>query len=254
MSWVVDLGNTSLKCASSHEGVIDQSSAVVWQQEDITQTLDEVWGDLPAPAKIICSSVVSKKVNNEFSQWCNEVWGIEPQFIESPEKGCGVTNAYMDASFLGSDRWAGLVGAKHIIDKPCCIIDCGTATTIDVMQEDGQHLGGLILPGIALMRSSLLQGTSISIDGSEEGNSTLFARNTKDAIQGGGLYAMIATIDRVFQDVDVELGVEVSRVLTGGDAETLLPLLQGDIIYKPDLVLQGLAIIEKQLSDTKDVQ
>jgi len=254
MSWVVDLGNTSLKWVMSHEGSINQSSAVLWQQDDVTQTLDEVWGDLPSPTKIICSSVASNQVNDELSQWCKEVWDITPQFIESLEKGYGVTNAYLDANCLGSDRWAVLVGAKHIIGKPCCIVDCGTATTIDVIQQDGQHLGGLILPGMALMRSSLLQRTSITIDDSEEANSTLFARNTRDAIQGGGLYAMIATIDRVFQDVDAELGVDVSRVLTGGDAETLLPLLQGDIMYKPDLVLQGLAIIEKQLSNTEDVQ
>jgi len=133
-------------------------------------------------------------------------------------------------------------------------VDCGTAATIDVLQQNGQHLGGLILPGIALMRSALLDGTTVVIDNSEESNSMLFARNTHDAIQGGGLYAMIATIDRVFQDVEAELGVEVKRVLTGGDASTLLPLLQGDIKYLPDLVLQGLFVIASESNKNKGAQ
>jgi len=243
LSWVVDIGNSSLKWAVCEGSNTGESSSVLWNRDGLAETLDEVWGNLPSPGGLTCSCVAGQSIEEELSVWCKAVWGIEPEFIKSTQSGFGVVNAYADTHRLGSDRWAALVAAKHEMNSACCIVDCGTATTIDVLQHDGKHLGGLIVPGVSLMRSSLLQGTSIDIGDSEEGNSTLFARNTRDAIQGGSLYAMIATIDRVFHDVEAELGVEVKRLLTGGDANTLLPLLHGDIIHMPDLVLMGVAII-----------
>lgn len=243
MSWVVDIGNTSLKWASADGAETEESFSVLRSNEGLAETLDEAWGDLPSPGDITCSCVAGLSVEHEMSSWCNAVWGIEPAYIRAPESGFGVINAYADVQCLGSDRWAALVAARHEIKTACCIVDCGTATTIDVLQGDGNHLGGLILPGVTLMRNALIEGTAVVIDDSEQGNSTLFARNTRDAIQGGSLYAMIATIDRVFQDVETELGGNVKRVLSGGDAGSLLPLLQGDIIYMPDLVLKGVAVI-----------
>jgi len=104
-------------------------------------------------------------------------------------------------------------------------------------------MGGLIIPGRRLMTDSLSSGTKVSIEGSEGDNTTLFARNTADAINGGVLYSIVATLDRVYHDVDQALGAPVHRVITGGDADDILPLLSGKIAHYPDLVLQGLAIL-----------
>ena len=116
-------------------------------------------------------------------------------------------------------------------------------------QADGQHLGGLILPGKRLMRELLSGRTHMLVEESEGDNTTLFARNTADAINGGALYAVVATLDRVYSDVDQTLDEHVNRVITGGDAEDLLPLLQGEAIFLPDLVLQGLAIIYQSMQE-----
>jgi len=254
MTWVVDIGNTSLKWAACHDGKLAESGSVMWRQAGLAETLDDVWGSASSPGSIICSCVAGQSDQDEISNWCRDVWQIEPRFIQASANACGVVNAYTEVDHLGSDRWATLIAAKNRYEQACCIVDCGTAATIDVLQADGMHLGGLILPGITLMRSSLLANTNINIDDSEGSNSTLFARNTRDAIHGGGLYAMIATVDRIFQDVENELAVPVTRILTGGDANTLLPLLKGSIIHEPDLVLQGLAIIAQESNNNEDAE
>ena len=97
---------------------------------------------------------------------------------------------------------------------------------------------------MGLMQSCLLDGTSIKPGESEGQNTTLFARNTADAIKGGALYAMVASIDRVFSDVNAELDDAVSCVLCGGDAPMIKPLLTGSVKYRPDLVLEGLLAME----------
>ena len=75
------------------------------------------------------------------------------------------------------------------------------------------------------------------------GNVSLLARNTEDGVTAGTLYTVVAAVDRIVADVAIELGSAVARIVTGGDAETLLPLLADRWQHEPALVLQGLALL-----------
>src|SRR5665811_873452 len=81
-------------------------------------------------------------------------------FIVAREMQCGVRNGYSNAGQLGSDRWAALIAAWHLVRGKCLVVNCGTAITIDTLSEEGKFLGGLILPGVDLMRRSLVAATS----------------------------------------------------------------------------------------------
>ncbi len=243
MTWVVDIGNSSIKWAEYEAGAITAPHSYLRPGATVAKELDSIWGDLESPGEMICSCVAGDKYERSFKQWCKKTWGLVPVFVRATEQACGVSNAYIKANRLGADRWAALIAAKRLVSGPCCIIDCGTAITIDVLQEDGQHLGGLILPGLTLMRESLSGRTQMLIEESEGDNTTLFARNTADAINGGALYTVVATLDRIYSDVEQALGVKVGRIITGGDAEGLLHLLHSEPDFVPDLVLQGLAVI-----------
>ena len=70
-----------------------------------------------------------------------------------------VRNGYEDIAQLGVDRWAAIVGAYTHFGSAVCIVDAGTAVTVDLVRDGGRHLGGLIVPGLQLMRSSLEQDT-----------------------------------------------------------------------------------------------
>ena len=243
MTWVVDIGNSSIKWAECADGEVGKSHSFYRTAQGVAEDLDSIWGNDPSPEELICSCVAGQEFEQALEQWCHLVWGIKPVFIRSTAQANGVRNAYQQCDRLGSDRWAALVAAHQLISGPSCVISCGTAMTIDVLEADGQHMGGLIIPGRRLMTDSLSSGTKVSIEGSEGDNTTLFARNTADAINGGVLYSIVATLDRVYHDVDQALGASVHRVITGGDADDILPLLSGKIAHYPDLVLQGLAIL-----------
>ena len=154
----------------------------------------------------------------------------------------GVSNAYTSPERLGADRWATLVAAHHLYPGPSCVVDCGTAVTIDAVAGTGEHLGGLILPGLTMMRQALVENTQ-GIGRVATGDVSLLARNTDDGVTAGTLYALVAALDRIVADVAAELDGEVALLLTGGDAGMLLPLLQDSWQHEPDLVLQGLAVI-----------
>lgn len=245
MSWVVDVGNSSINWSETQGKQLVQPESFIWHKLGMAESLDQAWGESGAPERITCACVAGKDIEAEMTQWCRDVWQMEPEFIQAQQHGYGVSNAYLDAERLGADRWAALVAVRSLSDSPACIVDCGTAITIDVMESGGKHLGGLILPGIGTMRSALLDRIRITLEESEGGNSTLFARNTTDGVNGGVLYAIIATLDRVYNDVDAEMGTNIDRIITGGDAATLLPLLKGECKYMPDLVLQGLTIMSE---------
>lgn len=245
MTWVVDIGNSSINWGACRDGCITKSQSFYRTELGMAEDLDGIWGSEPSPESIVCSCVAGEKIEQAFVTWCEQVWGIQPTMIRSTAQAFGVKNAYLQSDRLGSDRWSALIAVHQLLGEACCLVSCGTAMTIDVIEADGQHLGGLIMPGRRLMCESLSQGTAISIGESEGDNTTLFARNTADAINGGALYAMVATLDRIYDDVDQAMSSPVRRVITGGDAVDVLPLLRGDILHYPDLVLQGLAIIQK---------
>ena len=187
MSWVVDIGNSSIKWAGYKEGAITDGQSYLRSGSSVAEDLQAIWGGLPTPGEMICSCVAGAEFEQAFIQWCQDTWDLEPVFVYATEQACGVNNAYINAERLGADRWAALLAAHRLVPGPVCIIDCGTAITIDVVQDDGQHLGGLILPGLKLMRESLTGRTHMPVEESEGDNTTLFARNTADAINGGAL-------------------------------------------------------------------
>ena len=155
-------------------------------------------------------------------------------------------NAYVEPQRLGSDRWAALIGAHAAVSGPLCVVDCGSAVTLDALDVKGQHLGGLIIPGLDMMRGALINNTSGIHEQAlarGEGEVSVLARDTQGAVTGGVLYTLIAVIDRVTADLAADLQSPLTRVITGGDAERLLPLLAGPYRHEPELVLQGLAIV-----------
>lgn len=149
----------------------------------------------------------------------------------------GVRNNYEVPARLGVDRWCALLGARAMTTAPCLVVMAGTATTIDTLDADGQFLGGLILPGLDLMRRSLARDTAALplADGKHQPN----PRNTDDAIMSGCLEAQLGAIERAF--ARLPQATTACCLLSGGAAQQLAPLL--DIPHRliDNLVLEGLA-------------
>jgi type III pantothenate kinase len=158
--------------------------------------------------------------------------------------GIELQNTYAEPARLGADRWHALIGARARFPKgPLAVISAGTATTVDGLAADGRFLGGVIVPGLELMRASLAGGTGrLPL---AEGEYVPHPQNTDDAIRTGLLDAQLGLVERRVRRIREVVGGGVQVVLCGGHAGALLPQLQtlaglGRIAQEPDLVLRGL--------------
>jgi len=244
MTLLVDIGNSRLKWTIAKGGKLEAGQSLVHTDGDLPAQLDAAWGSLGAPRRVLACSVADEQTDQQLAQWVQAHWQVPMSFVVSGRRACGVVNAYQQPNRLGADRWAALVAARVSGKGPACIIDCGTAVTVDLLADDGNHLGGLIVPGLQLAQSSLSAGTGRIGIGSEpkaDGRISVFARSTRDAVTGGSLYQLVAFVDRVCSDLRQQYGDDLRCLITGGDAPTILPLLGQMPEHRPQLVFEGMA-------------
>jgi type III pantothenate kinase len=173
--------------------------------------------------------------------------GAEMHFAKSERNAFGITNAYRQPRRLGVDRWVAMIGARAESKSALCVVDAGTALTIDALDGSGQHLGGQIIPGLRLMARALQTETSdIGAPAKSASNTAagmgLFADNTRQAVQTGALTAVCGAIERAVRIMRAE-GLRPKIILTGGDSSRILTQLDGKVLHRPHLVLQGLALM-----------
>lgn len=168
---------------------------------------------------------------------CAARLGVPLQWVRAQAAGNGVVNGYEHPEQLGADRWAALIGARALHAGPALVVMSGTATTVDVLAADGVFRGGLILPGLALMRDSLALGTADLP--ATAGDFRPLPRNTFDAMASGCLNATLGAIERMFRAVADQSGALC--LLSGGAAPTLAPHLALPHRVVDNLVLEGLA-------------
>jgi type III pantothenate kinase len=246
---VLDVGNSSVKWAIEKNGVLEVGGRFYYRDEGFSRSASRAWEGLPAPRVIAVANVAGAGMEHEISEWAGKIWETAPCYIRATKQAAGVTNAYREPGTLGADRWAAIVAARHDTENPVCVIDCGTAITLDVVDAAGRHLGGLIAPGLAMMRRSLVQETNAigSMPDGADGLQSLFSRSTIEGVSSGIMHMAGALIDRVTGEAAVGYGCNLEAVITGGDAEKLLPLLLRTPRYDRHLVLKGIAILAREM-------
>lgn len=233
MKLLIDSGNTRLKWAVLDQGELDQVNAVVHNDANALAELKNKWVELPPPEVIVISSV--SRNTSQLTSLLVELWpNCALKFIQSPSMAHGVTNAYQTPSKLGVDRWLAIVAAKCEYMLPLCLVDCGTAITLDCIDAEGLHLGGMIMPGWGLMQQSLYKGTA-NLGVCHDKYPLGLANNTQAAIFNGKLAAIKGFIDS-------GMAGSMQLILTGGDAEFIQESLQLTAILDFNLVLKGLAL------------
>jgi type III pantothenate kinase len=236
---LLDIGNTNLKWTWLQNNRPGKISSVPHKGQELEQLAASAWADMATPGQTYVSNVAGAEIERDLREWIEQHWGHAPRFVQATAGACGVSNSYRQPERLGVDRWLTLIALHTMFPGPVCVVDCGTAVTIDVLGLDGAHQGGLILPGFGLMQQALLQHTAIPYNGDIE-PAGLLATDTESAIAAGGVNAVAALVERVQQRVAKELGAAVTVVLTGSDAERLQPLLSIQSMIAMDLVMQGL--------------
>ncbi len=234
----VDLGNSRLKWARDPQPW--QPQAVLHRDRDIASLLDEIWRSLPPPQSVALVSVAAESIRQTLERWIRERWHCSIQSFSSQREQGGVVNSYRDPATLGADRWAALLGARTLTKHACIVIDCGTAVTVDVLSSAGVFEGGVIFPGLWLLRESLGSGTA-AVGTNVGDNSSCLARATAAGVAAGTLMGLAGAIERIVREQEKILGEAPELIVTGGDATLLIPRLGHTAREVPDLVLKGLA-------------
>lgn len=242
MIFLVDIGNSRIKWGRAEAGGVAGAGAAHYGAEDLERCLDAAWSGCDRPARVVACSVGGGEVRERLRAWIDARWGVDCEIVATRRRGFGVTCAYDDPRRLGSDRWAALVAARHRVAGPACIVDCGTAITVDAISATGEHLGGLIAPGAGLMRRALTRDTKEIGEVDVEADA-LLERSTPGAVSAGSFHAAVAFVDRAADGAVAALGGEAHCVITGGEAPRLLPALARAHAHRPWLVLEGLAVI-----------
>ena len=237
MNLLLDLGNSQLKWAVYDNTTLITQGKSLPHNALTPKQLTQLWRDLQ-PAKIGISCVGKTHLLHCIESVIDNLWGdtVLRFHAQTQAHAFDVQNGYFQPEKLGVDRWLALIAARQKNQTHTCIVDCGTAITVDILNAQGQHEGGLICAGLKLMQNALACHTA-DLPFSSQASSIGLAKETTAAIYSGTVFAACGLIERVMamQPENTIL------FLTGGDAPLIAPQLNYPCTIETALVLQGLA-------------
>lgn len=196
--------------------------------------------DIPVtPDQVFAANVAGPRVAESLEEAVRSRWNCPLSFARTAEAVGEVRNGYADPQQLGIDRWLAVLAAYELAGGAVCVVDAGTATTVDLVAAGGQHLGGFILPGVDLMLQSLRDGTSDltgRVDAAGDNAPLAPGTSTGAAMRGG---AWLATAGLVEQ-ARALLPDGAALFVTGGRGQQLAAYL--DARCDELLVIKGLAL------------
>lgn len=213
------LGAWTLIDAVSHAGL--DGAADTWRQAGV--------------ARAIVSNVAGAAVRERIAQALPS--GVAVEWFASTAERAGLRNGYRNPDQLGCDRFAAAIGARALAPGQDLIVaTCGTATTVDAVTKDGRFIGGMILPGLALMAGSLARNTA-QLPQVTPGAAPppVFGDNTDDAIVSGVLSAQAGAIERA-----CAAHAATACIVSGGAAPYIAPVLKFSCLLVDNIVLVGL--------------
>ncbi len=241
---LLDVGNTRLKWGIGENGAIHETGAIA-QQKIRDQGLATLTTRLPHDVDaVIAANVSGQTLATRLAGVIHAHCNCDIHFVKSSREAGGVRNAYSQPRRLGVDRWVAMIGAWKELGRACLVVDAGTALTIDALDDEGQHLGGQIIPGTALMARSLASDTSeIPATKATKADAAkgmqMFGKTTRAAVQNGSLNAAAGAVSRAIRTLRSN-AYDAQVVLTGGGASRILTTLDEPPLHRPNLVLQGL--------------
>jgi type III pantothenate kinase len=234
MMLLVDAGNTRVKWALADAG----SALGAWRFDGavLHAQLDDAaarWSGAGVTRALV-SNVAGPQLAARIAALLPA--GIAVEWFASTALRAGLRNGYREPHRLGCDRFAAAIGARALAPgQDLVIATCGTATTVDAITADGRFVGGMILPGLALMASSLASNTAQLPQVAPGAQPALFGDNTNDAILSGVLSAQAGAIERAVAGHGAS-----ACIVSGGAAPYIAPALKVTHRVVDNIVLVGL--------------
>ena len=247
-----DIGNSFAKCAIETPEGLKQLTSLPLKELDTARAFASLAG--LTMHSVWAVSVASKTGTDAFLAQLGKQ-GFQEIHLFSPSRSlCGISTRYREPEKLGGDRLLGMVAAWHRQQTASIVIDMGTAITIDALDASGFHLGGLIMPGIAMSVDSL-RSNAARLDAPVDAarSNELFAKDTATAIAGGCQRMMAAALRNTVSSMRHVTGKGTTVFLSGGNAGLAMAALDGNAEHCPLLVLEGLSVYAAAQQSAKQV-
>lgn len=242
MKLLIDAGNTRFHWGCYEDGHITNTHSFSYDGNE-TSLADHLT-NIPTPETVLVANVAGDDLATLLNATSLSLWHITPHYISAEKKAGLVTNGYTHTEKLGCDRWSAIVAAYHKAQSAAMVVDCGSTITVDIVDDGGQHQGGLILPGLKFMYRSLINDTAGIKSTFKLPDSGIFlGRNTHDAVNHAILSAAVEFVEHWIKVFINHYGKEASVYLCGGDAEVIRNYLDAQVEIHPHLVLEGLVLI-----------
>lgn len=235
--WSARTDNWNLDVTTFGEGDLD----------DFTTVLGS--GQMQPPEEVLLSSVASDDGLAALERAIAEGSSAKTIRLQSAPHTCGISNGYRNPDQLGDDRWMAIVGGASHYGLPLVVMDLGTASTLDAVDQDGRHLGGLIFPGPATMSDSLETGTVMEVGaaglaGRPDSRPGEAQTETRAAINRGIVTAQAGALHQFinwFRDkLNSEQEKNLKVLITGGAANVILAMSDYQLTHDPLLVFKGM--------------
>ena len=246
MLWAIDVGNTHTVV-----GLYEGDWKAVWRlathsgdtEDQIAATLHQLCSaqGIEFRAKRVIVGSVVPSANATWKYFAEKWMGVAPVFLESGDQ-VDLSITYDPPRAVGADRIANALAGIYKYGKPVIVVDFGTATTFDVVDSEGNYVGGAILPGVQISMEALAGRAaklpSISLAAPDKA----IGRNTVDALRSGVMFGYAGAVDALAKKIRAELG-GVARVIgTGGLAPAFLDLSEEIESVDVNLTLDGLIL------------
>lgn len=249
MILTVDIGNSNIVLG----GVRDQE--IVFEarlRTEPTKTSDQYCVDLKILMEVygvsntdiegtIIASVVPQ-VLNSMRTAVQKLTGKVP-LVVGPGLKTGLNILLENPGQTGADLVVADVAALREHKPPLIIIDMGTATTMSVLDKNGAHIGGCIIPGVKISMDALTDRTALLPGLQLDQPKKAIGRNTIDAMRSGIMMGTACMLDGMVERMEAELGCKTTVIATGGIAKFIVPMCKTPIIYDKDLIIKGLAAL-----------
>jgi len=230
---LLDVGNSRLKWAAADSAGLRPGGAVEHGGNPAAAVsaigvdkADAIW----------IANVTGAALGDKLAAVLKLRYASEPRFAGVEAEYAGLRAAYAEPQRLGIDRWLCLLAAWSETRGAACVASAGTALTFDAVDTSGQHLGGVIAPGLVTMQQAVLGATRFAATGPAQDYTAELGRDTDACVRQGALHAGAGLVERLAS----RYGNGARCMLTGGDAQRLLPHLAGGWTLRPNLVMEGL--------------
>lgn len=249
MILTIDIGNSNIVLG----GV--QDDAIVFEarlRTEATKTSDQycvdlkilldVYGVRPEDIEGSIISSVVPQVLNSFQTAVKKLTG-KVSLVVGPGIKTGLDIRLENPGQTGADLVVADVAALREHKPPLIVIDMGTATTMSVLDQNGAHIGGCIIPGVRISLDALTERTALLPGLQLDQPKRAIGRNTIDAMRSGIMMGTASMLDGMVERMEQELGCKTTVIATGGIAKFITPLCKTPMIYDKDLLIKGLAAL-----------